>query len=126
MLRDLVIDIGSLEKMATRHGISPRAVLEIFSEIHAKSVFADEISETVPKENPDVCEHKVLRAEVRTGRITETEGGPVKWYIADVLVHCETCKKPFVFQGFEAGMSFNHPMVSFDGTEARLPIKPIS
>ena len=125
-MRDLIIDIGALEMMAGRHGISPRAVLEIFNEMSAKSFFADEMADKVPKENPDVCDHKILVGNVRCGRITETEGGAVKWYIAELTVTCDACKRPFVFQGLDAGMSFTKPMVSFEGTEVRLPIKPFS
>lgn len=125
-MRDLIIDIAALEKMAVRHGISPRAVLEIFSEMSEKSLFADQLSDKILKEDPGVCDHKVLVGHVRCGRITEFEGGPVRWYIAELTVHCDGCKKPFAFQGLQTGMSFTQPMVSFDGTEARLPIKPIS
>lgn len=126
MIKDLVIDIATLENMARRHGISPRAVLEIFTEINAKSIFADQIQSSTPKEDPSVCDHKVLVGNVAVGRITETEGGPVKWYLAELTVHCDACKKPFAFQGLPGGMSFTQPMISPDGIEARLPMKPIS
>ena len=70
------------------------------------------------------CLHTNFRANVAVSRLTKTEGGPVTGFTADVRIHCEECGMPFVFRGMAMGSSFDRPMVSADGEEARLPIQP--
>lgn len=72
------------------------------------------------------CEHEDFLAEVAVQRITETEGGPVKGFYAEVQVWCAKCQEPFVFRGMPIGMAQSEPRMSPDGTEARLPVIPQS
>jgi hypothetical protein len=44
----------------------------------------------------------------------------------DVTVNCHDCGERFVFIGMPIGMSPRQPMSSFDGKEARMPIRPAS
>lgn len=70
------------------------------------------------------CEHLNFKANVRVGRLTKEDGGPVTGYCADVQVTCAECGLPFRFIGLEAGNHFAEPRVSVDGTELRAPIEP--
>ena len=70
------------------------------------------------------CAHMSFKADVRVGRLTDTEDGPVTGYTADVKIHCTECGLPFRFRGLQAGSHFAEPRVSVDGTELRAPIEP--
>lgn len=70
------------------------------------------------------CEHENFRAEVKVGRLSREEGGPITGYCADVKVKCVACGLPFRFIGLAAGNHFAEPRVSVDGTELRAPIEP--
>lgn len=70
------------------------------------------------------CEHKNFKADVRVGRLTKGDDGPVTGYSADVKVSCVDCGLPFRFIGLPAGNHFAEPRVSVDGTELRAPIEP--
>lgn len=65
------------------------------------------------------CEHLDFEAEVQVNRIED-----VKRFATDVHIRCAYCKKPFRFVGLPGGISIDHPTISFDGLEARLPIAP--
>jgi hypothetical protein len=65
------------------------------------------------------CKH-VWKAEVI---VTDMEDGTYK---VDVQVCCGTCFKPLQFIGMDMGIHPTLPMVSLDGTEARLNAKLIS
>lgn len=70
------------------------------------------------------CKHEEFKAVVGVHRLTETEGGPVTGYTADVNIKCLQCGLPFRFRGFQAGSHFAEPRVSVDSTELRAPIEP--
>lgn len=69
------------------------------------------------------CDHLIFEASVDVLRLTETEGGPVTGYAADIRVRCVDCGEHFTFLG-PAGLSRAAPMVSVDGLELRAPIVP--
>ena len=64
-------------------------------------------------------------AGTKVGRLHE-EGNPDKitGYTLDVIVNCSDCGLPFEFIGIPGGYSPAQPMVNFDATELRAPIKP--
>lgn len=70
------------------------------------------------------CEHINFKANVRVGRLTKTDEGPVTGYSADVTVACADCGLPFRFIGLDAGNHYAEPRVSIDGTELRAPLEP--
>jgi hypothetical protein len=70
------------------------------------------------------CEHMEFAAKVNVGRLTETEGGPVTGYTADVTIKCAQCGLPFQFLGLEPGVDTQGARVSLDGLEARIAISP--
>lgn len=51
------------------------------------------------------CEHHEFVGDIRVGRITEKEGGPVTSYMVDLSVKCSFCDRPFLFVGVEAGLN---------------------
>lgn len=77
--------------------------------------------------NPDrACPHENFDVRVVVNRITDTDGGPVTAYSADVKVNCDDCGEPFRWIGPPAGLSPRDPMVSVDGTELHAPLRPAS
>ncbi len=70
------------------------------------------------------CEHYNFYSQCRVGRLTDGEDGPVTGYHADIKIKCMDCGQSFEFVGLPGGFNFQKPTVSFDATEARLPIKP--
>lgn len=71
------------------------------------------------------CKHENFKVECNVSRLTEVEGGPVTGYTTDITIHCADCFKPFQWVGVPLGYSPNQPMVNFDATELRAPIKPV-
>ncbi len=65
------------------------------------------------------CDHPEFQASVNVNRIVDAGA-----FSADVRITCKTCGTEFEFGGMQRGHSPSAPMVSFDGTEARLPIAP--
>ncbi len=65
------------------------------------------------------CEHKEFEASVTVNRLEDISG-----FAADITIVCHECKIPFRFLGLPGGLHPDHPTVSVDGTEARLPIAP--
>lgn len=65
------------------------------------------------------CEHKRFQASVEVNRL-EDKGK----FAADVQIHCIDCETRFRFLGLPGGLYLEHPAISVDGTEARLPIAP--
>ncbi len=65
------------------------------------------------------CEHKDFEASVTVSRLEDIGG-----FAADVYIVCRDCGMPFRFLGLPGGLHPDHPTVSVDGTEARLPIAP--
>lgn len=79
--------------------------------------------------NPDKpCEHENFAAFVDVNRITDStaESATVKGYAADIRVWCGDCAEAFVFIGAPVGVSPGQPMVSLDGSELRVPLRPVS
>jgi len=70
------------------------------------------------------CEHQNFFSEVGVHRLTDTEGGPVTRYVADIKIRCTDCHQPFSFKGLVCGALLDRPTVSLDGTELRAPIEP--
>lgn len=65
------------------------------------------------------CDHETFAAQVDVQRITDSS---VWW--AELRVTCSECGQRMQFMGFPCGLSPAEPMVSVDGTEARLPFRP--
>ena len=66
-----------------------------------------------------MCQHEDFEARVTVNRL-EDKG----LFAADVTIRCAECKLPFRFLGLPGGLSMDKPTVSFDMTEARMPIAP--
>ena len=67
------------------------------------------------------CEHNDFEASVTVNRLED-----VKRFAADVHIKCRECGKPFQFLGLPGGLAPDYPTTSVDGTEARLPITPLT
>jgi hypothetical protein len=70
------------------------------------------------------CKHEQFEAMTRVARLTEEGSDKVTGFSADIRIHCSQCGTPFEFIGVPGGYHPGHPMVSFDGTELRAPIRP--
>jgi hypothetical protein len=70
------------------------------------------------------CTHVNFSATVGVCRLTETKGGPVTGYVAEVRVNCADCGKPFQFLGLDPGLDTQGARVSLDGLEASLALVP--
>jgi hypothetical protein len=70
------------------------------------------------------CDHQNFHAEVKVGRISKGEGGPITHYVADVRVTCTVCNLPFEFVGVPTGFAFSGPHCSPDLQELRAPLRP--
>lgn len=72
------------------------------------------------------CQHEQFECVAKIGRLTDGDDGPVTGYAADIRIRCIQCGMPFEFIGVPGGYSPAQPMVSFDATELRAPIRPSS
>lgn len=70
------------------------------------------------------CQHINFSAEVKVGRITDGDAGPVTNYVAEVSVKCAACGVPFHFVGVDSGFGFLKPTRDFVGTTLHAPIAP--
>jgi hypothetical protein len=70
------------------------------------------------------CAHENFACNVRIGRLSETEGGPIRAYVAYVTVKCVDCGLPFRWLGLPHGLHYAEPRVSADATELRAPLEP--
>jgi len=70
------------------------------------------------------CPHDDFTARVEVSRLTDTDGGPVARFSADITVGCATCGLPFRWVGLPGGLSPGQPMCSADGLKLRAPIEP--
>lgn len=68
------------------------------------------------------CTHENFAACVNVGRLSDTEGGPITSYVADVTVSCAECGQPFGFRCPTIGMLDDQPAVSPDGLELHVPL----
>jgi hypothetical protein len=81
----------------------------------------------IPAADPDrACRHVDFAAEVDVNRLTDTDGGPVVAYAADIRVQCAACGERFRWVGVPAGASPRRPMCSVDEFELRAPLRPAS
>lgn len=71
-----------------------------------------------------MCDHDNFECLCHVVRLSEQEGWPVVGYVVEIRVICTDCHTPFHFQGMPGGLRNRTPTISFDGTEARLPIAP--
>ena len=71
-----------------------------------------------------MCDHETFESTCHVIRLLEVEAGPAVGYTAEVTIHCTQCQTPFRFLGLPGGVYTTAPTVSFDGTEARLPLAP--
>jgi hypothetical protein len=91
------------------------------------SMCHEECVAAIPAADPDrACDHPTFVATVTVNAITETEGGPVVAYMADVRINCGPCGEAMRFTGCPAGLMRDRPAVSPDETELRAPIRPAS
>lgn len=71
------------------------------------------------------CKHESFQAYSRIGRLTDNDNPDlVIGYTADIIISCVQCKMKFEWIGVPGGYSKNQPMVNFDSTELRAPIRP--
>lgn len=70
------------------------------------------------------CLHLNFAATVGVGRLTDTEGGPVTGYMAEIRINCAECGKHFQFLGLEPGYDNQGARVSIDGLEANIALCP--
>lgn len=70
------------------------------------------------------CPHLNFFTNVRVGRLSEDDGGPITGYCAEIQIKCTDCGLPFRFIGVPAGNHYGEPRVSIDGQELRAPIEP--
>lgn len=74
----------------------------------------------------EACEHENFQVVANIARCTRSDDDPtVVVYYCELRVHCTVCDKPFEFIGLPMGLSPGQPRCSVDGTEARMPIKPV-
>jgi hypothetical protein len=71
------------------------------------------------------CEHKEFKANANIFRMPQEEGGEIKSYCCDLKIECAECGKPFVFKGVPFGVVPDHPTMSIDRTELRIPLEPL-
>lgn len=65
------------------------------------------------------CKHETFGAQVNVNRMEDTGR-----FIANVTIKCVECDLAFEFVGPAAGIAWDRPTVSLDGTELHVPIEP--
>lgn len=70
------------------------------------------------------CEHYNFYSGVKVARITDEQEIEVIGFCAEIQIRCIDCGQAFEFTGLPCGSHPVKPMVSFDATELRAPIKP--
>lgn len=68
---------------------------------------------------PKDCIHENFSAQVNVQRFLDTGK-----FLAEITVTCVACKVAMRFIGPPAGLGWESPHVSIDGTELRAPIEP--
>lgn len=75
--------------------------------------------------DPDrACEHETWQVDADVNRLKVAEGEPVTGYSIDLRARCLECGTPFVFRG-PVGLSQAEARTNVDGTEIRLPGRPL-
>jgi hypothetical protein len=85
----------------------------------------DSVDQNQTNRDPRTCPHETFESAVKVNRLTDVGGGPITGYAADVSIRCAQCKHDFFFVGLPMGCTPDHPTVSADGKELRIPISPI-
>lgn len=65
------------------------------------------------------CEHHNFKAAVKVARLEDT-----KQFVAEIVIGCSDCGRPFQFLGLEPGVDTQGARVSMDGLEANIAICP--
>jgi len=65
------------------------------------------------------CDHPSFEGHIAVNRLVD-----IGRFAADISIVCAVCGLPFRFMGLPGGLSPDHPTISVDGTEARLPLMP--
>ena len=77
--------------------------------------------------NPDrACGHPHFTVAADVNRLSNTEGGPINAYMADLRIECAACGERFRFINVRAGISSTEPRCSVDKAELHIPIRPAS
>jgi hypothetical protein len=71
-----------------------------------------------------LCNHEQFISMTRIARLAD-ENQPLRFQ-ADITINCQQCGEAFAFLGLPGGMSLFGAACSFDRTEARLAICPVS
>ena len=79
----------------------------------------------------EACKHPDFEAACDINRIGEDDPdnprlGFPRAYSIDIRVKCSACDEPFAGKGLPPGLSPKHPTGSIDGTEMRIPLRPLS
>jgi hypothetical protein len=74
-------------------------------------------TEATPQQR--ACPHREFRAAVAIQRVEDTGR-----FIAEITVTCAECALPFRFLGAPAGIAWDRPTASIDGTTLNAPIEP--
>jgi len=69
--------------------------------------------------DPKDCPHPNFFASVNIARLEDSGK-----FVADIRIKCTACEEPFRFVGVAAGLRFDGPTCSIDGTELHAPIEP--
>jgi len=71
------------------------------------------------------CKHEQFQTYSRIGRLTDSENPElVTGFNVDIIISCTQCGMKFEWIGVPGGYSPIQPMVNFDATELRAPIRP--
>lgn len=68
---------------------------------------------------PEDCTHPQFGAVVSVARVID-----VGEFVAEIKVGCVQCGIPMRFKGVQAGLSYDRPTVTIDGTELHAPCEP--
>lgn len=73
------------------------------------------------------CKHMNFIANTKIARLMDDDNSEViTGFSAEIRIKCGECGLPFEFICVPGGYSPTQPMVNFDSTELRAPIKPSS
>ena len=97
-------------------------LIEIYSNTSQGADFTVYLRKKPVKEN---CTHDNFKANVKTIKIADdNDTTKITGYRCEVSIFCVDCGEAFNFVGLPAGYDVNHPTISIDGLELRVPIAP--
>lgn len=73
----------------------------------------------------DPCTHPNFDLRADFNRIQPDDAGMPRAFTVDIQVNCASCPTRFMFPGMAAGLSYDEPRTSIDGTELRAPMRPL-